>query len=288
MADFNIEEHILTLPQLQNRKRTVRVLLPPGYHDEPARRYPVLYMHDGHNLFFADTATYGTHWQIGETMNAMAAAGDPRRIIIVGVDCNHGRDGIARLDEYSPWINTGIGELLSRADGVTAAGGEGAAYTDFITDTLISWTDRHYRTIAAAGSRAIAGSSMGGLISLYALYQKPDCFRLAGAFSSAFWFAKEQVLEHLAAHYRPGKAVYLDIGTAETSDPSKPDFARRYLQDTLDVRDYLVSCGQELSELPCVIEEAAVHNEAAWARRFPGFIDWALQRLEGALPGEQK
>ncbi|MBU0954825.1 MAG: hypothetical protein KKI09_05275, partial [Spirochaetes bacterium] len=84
------------------------------------------------------------------------------------------------------------------------------------------------------------------------------------------------------------KAVYLDIGTAETSDPSKPDFARRYLQDTLDVRDYLVSCGQELSELPCVIEEAAVHNEAAWARRFPGFIDWALQRLEGALPGEQK
>ncbi len=94
---MHIDIHETTIRQLGGRLRTVRVLLPAGYEAQPSRRYPVLYMQDGHNLFDPQSATYGAHWRIGETMDGMAAAGDDRRAIIVGVDCSHEREGLARL-----------------------------------------------------------------------------------------------------------------------------------------------------------------------------------------------
>lgn len=281
MPDFTVQTFEMTMPQLNQRRRTIRVLLPPGYDSQPERRYPVLYMQDGHNLFDPASATYGVHWQIGETMQKLAAAGDLRRIIIVGVDCNNDKQGMARLDEYSPWVNRNIGRQISRAKAYPSAGGEGKAYLSFITDSLMPWINRHYRSLPAADATAIAGSSMGGLFSLYALYEQAAAFSLCGAFSSAFWFAKEAMLTHLGSNFVGGKAVYLDIGTNESSDESQPDFARRYLEDTLDIRDYLICKGMTDRSLFCVIDKDASHCEAAWARRFPVFIDWALQHLHG-------
>jgi predicted alpha/beta superfamily hydrolase len=281
MPDCDIQTSELNMPQLEGRRRTVRVMLPPGYHQEPRRRYPVLYMQDGHNLFSQADASFGVHWQIGETMRRLASEGDTRRIIIVGVDCNHDKQGMARLDEYSPWINHAIGQQISRAAAYPSAGGEGEAYLAFLAETLVPWVNKTWRSIPEAGATAIAGSSMGGLFSLYALYERPAIFSLCGAFSSAFWFAKDAVLAHLGKHYTSGKAVYLDIGTAESSDEDKPDFASRYLQDTLDVRDYLLCKGMTDEQLLCVVDPGATHCEAAWARRFPVFINWALDRLHG-------
>lgn len=90
---MHFDIHEATIRQLGGRRRTVRILVPEGYDEQPSRRYPVLYMQDGHNLFDPLSATYGAHWRIGETMDAMAAAGDGRRAIIVGVDCSHERGG---------------------------------------------------------------------------------------------------------------------------------------------------------------------------------------------------
>lgn len=280
---MNIETFEITIPQLGNRKRTVRVLLPPQYQEEPDRRYPVLYMQDGHNLFSPETATFGKHWEIGETMDTLAARGDARRIIIVGVDCNHDRQGMSRLDEYSPWVNPAISMDISRARGFETAGGEGRAYLAFLTDTLMPLINERYRTLDGPESTGIAGSSMGGLFSLYALYERPDRFGLCGAFSTAAWFAKRDLMEHIAKQFRSDRPVYLDIGTAETSDASKKDFPNRYLQDTIEIRDYLISRGLPQERLLCVIDEWANHSEQSWARRFPGFITWALDRLQGAV-----
>lgn len=277
----------IDMPQLGQSGRKVRVLLPPGYADEPERRYPVLYMQDGHNLFDPGTATFGAHWRIGESLDELAATGDTRRMIVVGVDCDHGREGLARLDEYSPWVNPRIALDLSRAAGVAAAGGKGEAYLSFLLESLMPEIDRRYRTLRGPESTGIAGSSMGGLFSLWALYRAPKAFGLCGAFSSAFWFAKAEALAALRAQWRPGASVYLDVGTAETSDDTKPDFARRYLQDTLDMRDELMKLGQPEAELLCAVDEGAEHSERAWARRFPRFADWAMDRLEGSLDGRR-
>ncbi len=279
---MTIDTFEINIPQLGSRKRTVRVLLPPGYGETPQRRYPVLYMQDGHNLFSAKTATFGKHWEIGETLDTLAARGDRRRVIVVGVDCNHDRQGMSRLDEYSPWVNPAISMDISRAKGFDSAGGEGAAYLAFIAETLMPLINMKYRTLTGPDSTGIAGSSMGGLFSLYALYEQPDLFGLCGAFSTAAWFAKEALMKHLADRFRPDRAVYLDIGTKETSDARKQDFPNRYLQDTLDIRDYLLSRGLPQKQLLCVVEEGANHSEHSWARRFPGFITWALDRLQGA------
>ncbi|MBN1243485.1 MAG: alpha/beta hydrolase [Spirochaetales bacterium] len=279
---MRLEIETLRIPQLGNLERTVRVLLPPGYGLETGRRYPVLYMQDGHNLFDPATATYGTHWAIGETMDELAAAGEAGRWIVVGVDCNHGDSGMKRLDEYSPWVNAELGLELSRAAGRVAAGGEGGSYLDFLAETLKPWVDERFRTLSGPASTGIAGSSMGGLFSLYALHERPDLFSLAGAFSTAAWFAMDELVAHIESRFRPDQAVYLDIGTLETSDPSKPEFPRRYLDDTLALRDLYHGKGLAHERLLCVVDEGADHSERSWARRFPAFARWALERLEGA------
>lgn len=279
---MKIEIETIRIPQLAQRERTVRVSLPPGYDLEPTRRYPVLYMQDGHNLFDPATATFGTHWAIGETMDALAAAGERGRWIVVGVDCNHGDQGMKRLDEYSPWVNPGLDAELARAAGRPSAGGEGRAYLDFLVYTLRPWVDARFRTLPGPRSTGIAGSSMGGLFSLYALHERPDVFSLAGAFSTAAWFARDELVEHIEGRFRTDLSVYLDIGTRETSDDSKPGFPRRYLDDTLALRDLYRAKGLPPERLLCVVDEGADHSERSWARRFPAFARWALERLEGA------
>ncbi|HET7234691.1 MAG TPA: alpha/beta hydrolase-fold protein [Longimicrobium sp.] len=157
------------IPQL-HRTRRVWVYLPPDYASS-SKRYPVLYMHDGQNVFDDSTSGFG-EWGVDETLDSLYAAGDPG-IIVVAVD--HG--GAKRLDEYSPFINPRHG------------GGEGDAYVDFLARTLKPFIDRRYRTRPGRLSTGVAGSSMGGLISLYAALKYPDVFGRAGIFSPALWFS---------------------------------------------------------------------------------------------------
>jgi predicted alpha/beta superfamily hydrolase len=157
------------MPQL-NRTRRIWVYLPPDYHSS-SKHYPVIYMHDGQNLF--DNATsYAGEWGVDETLNQLNKAGD-YGAIVVGID-----NGAAkRMDEYSPWKHERYG------------GGEGDAYMDFIKYTLKPEIDKRFRTKKDAANNCLWGSSMGGLISAYGVIKYPETFGVAGVFSPSYWFA---------------------------------------------------------------------------------------------------
>lgn len=247
-------------PQLGNR-RDILVYLPDSYATSD-QRYPVLYMHDGQNLFDAYTSFVG-EWQVDETMQRLEAEGI--RAIIVGIP-NMNR---ARLDEYSPFRDQRHG------------GGSGDRYLNFITGTLKPRIDADFRTLPDRAHTGIMGSSMGALISLYAFFQRPDVFGFAGVMSPAFWFAGGAIFPWLLRQqYRPGK-IYLDAGTAEglrrfsrllprhLSQPVAAD-ARR----TLDI---LMRLGyRESDEVRYIEDEGAAHNETAWARRLPDALRFLL------------
>jgi len=235
------------MPQLQ-RERRIWVYLPPDYEDS-GQSYPVLYMQDGQNLFDESTAAFG-EWAVDESLNALFAEGDDG-VIVVGVD--HG--GIKRLDEYSPWVNP------------TYGGGEGEAYMDFIVETLKPHIDATYRTLPQASSTGIAGSSMGGLISLYGFLRHPDVFSKAGVFSGSFWFAEEIYGYAAAAMPAAGSRVYMIAGAQEGSNGQQ-------VADMLAMEAALASAGFEADALRAVPHEDGDHSEWYWRREFPAAYEW--------------
>ncbi len=244
----------LESPELGNR-RDILLHLPPSY-GRSTRRYPVVYMHDGQNLFDPGTS-FGDEWAVDRTMEA--ASPDGLEAIVVGIP----NLGEARLDEYSPWRDR-------RHD----AGGRGAAYAEFIVRTLKPIVDRDFRTLPARESTGIAGSSMGGLISLYAFFRHPQVFGFAGAMSPALWFAGRSIFPFVAERpFAPGR-LYLDVGTNE---------GREALHDVRRMKDVLARKGYRAGrELMYVVEMGGQHNERAWARR----LRRALHFLLGVPPRE--
>ncbi|MBN1200952.1 MAG: alpha/beta hydrolase [Anaerolineae bacterium] len=249
-------------PQLDNR-RDILVYLPPSY--EQGARCPVIYFHDGQNLF--DTAaSFVGEWCVDETLEALSA--DGLEAIAVGIPNINAR----RLDEYSPFVNA----MLN-------TGGQGDAYLAFLVETLKPLIDQDFRTLPDRAHTGIMGSSMGGLISLYAYVHCPDVFGLAGIMSPAFWFADDDAIFTCVARapFLPGK-LYLDVGTAEMEDV--PPDARHsgvtsqvYLDDARRMRELLLSKGyREERDLLYVEEAGAVHHESAWARRLPGALRFLL------------
>src|SRR5688572_7394439 len=152
------------MPQLQ-RSRRIWLYLPPEY-SASGKSYPVIYMHDGQNLFDATTAFGGAEWGIDETLNTVK-----NKCIIVGID----NGGAKRINEYNFYDNEQHGA------------GEGRAYVSFIVDTLKPYIDKTYRTLADRDHTFTAGSSLGGLISFYAAMWYPQVFGGGGIFSPAFW-----------------------------------------------------------------------------------------------------
>ena len=188
------------MPQL-NRYRKIWLYLPPDYATS-TKTYPVLYMQDGQNLF--DNATsFSGEWQIDETLNTLFQQGN-YGAIVVGID-NGGSD---RLNEYSPWNNPSYG------------GGEGDRYSQFIAETLKPYIDANYRTKPQPQFNAVLGSSMGALISSYIATKYPNSFQKVGNFSSAYWFAKAQLLSYIGNNNQnySNSRMYFVAGTNESSD----------------------------------------------------------------------
>jgi glycogen operon protein len=235
-------------PQLDNR-RDIVVYLPPSY-DQGAERYPVIYMHDGQNLFDRAVSFGGVEWRVDETMEALAQQG--LEAIVVGVT----NLGAGRVDEYSPFADPEQG------------GGRGDAYLAFLADTLKPHIDRAFRTRPEPEQTAILGSSMGGLISLYALLARPETFGKAGALSPSLWFADRAIFERVQAEPQlPGK-LYLDVGTAEGDEA---------LADVRRMRDLLIKGGLAPdARLRYHEAEGAEHTEAAWAERLAAAVEWLL------------
>lgn len=241
----------LESPQLGNT-RDLLVYLPPSYA-RGDRRYPVIYMHDGQNLF--DRATsFGEEWEVDQTLEA--ASGEGLEAIVVGIPNTE-----ARLDEYSPF-----------RDRSHAAGGRGDDYLAFLIDTVKPIIDRDFRTRPEREATGIAGSSMGGLISLYAFFRRPETFGFAGVLSPALWFGARGIFGYVKERpFVPGR-IYLDIGTNEGQEALGD--ARR-MKALLEEKGYRVN-----HDLLFYVEMGGRHNERAWARR----LKHVLRFLLGAPP----
>lgn len=247
----------ITVPGFLGGRR-VWVYLPPDYDTATEARYPVLYMFDGQNVF--DTATsFAGEWQVDETLEAGIAAGDVRPIIVVAVD-----NSAQRLAEYTPWADDQYG------------GGQADAHLQAFTDVLVPYIDQAYRTIADPGSRAIAGSSLGGLMSLYTAYEHGDVFGLSAALSPSLWWDDQQMRMHAQVAGKPGARIYMDMGTLE-EDSIVDEDPQNGIDDNIDylraMRDVMTTQGFVLdTDLKVVEADGHRHRESYWAMRFPAVL----------------
>ena len=258
------------VPSAHVAPRNVDVWLPPGYGDDPAKRYPVLYMHDGQNLFDPALSYTGVDWGIDEAMTRLVAEGAVREAIVVGI-WNTPR----RFQEYMPRKPVAGDALPSGVDGVPplpTADISSDAYLRFLVDELKPWIDATYRTRPGRDDTFVMGSSMGGLISLYAAAEYPGVFGGVGALSTHWPVGDGIVVDWLGEHL-PDPAthrLYFDHGT-ETLDAGYAPYQQRMDQH---LRDAGYVEGDNWSSR--VFEDAG-HNEAAWRAR----IDVPLRFLLG-------
>lgn len=268
---FAPEIFTMEIPQL-SKSRTIRVWKPSDYAEDFSKRYPVIYMHDGQNLFDQQTAAYGEIWDVHTAIEDAMQAKGFQGAIVVGID---NAPGLERLDEYSPWICERLDDMKAMGEYQRDIGGDGMLYGNFIVETLKPYIDANYRTLTDRESTVIAGSSMGGFISLYLGVEHPDVFGKVGAFSTAAWFADQSLMSHLQKiDTSKSTKWYLDVGTNETSNKNIENFNEIYVQGTLALEQALISLGVPQTDLKVVVEEDAPHFETAWARRFPTALAW--------------
>jgi predicted alpha/beta superfamily hydrolase len=236
----------LAMPGL-DRTRQVRLYLPPDYASS-GKRYPVLYMHDGQNLFDAATS-YAGEWNVDETLDALAKEGK-LELIVVGID--NGQE--KRMTELNAWHNERFGPAP-----------EGREYTDFIVEVVKPLIDRNYRTLPGRAHTAIMGSSMGGLASHYAIAQYPQVFSKAGVFSPAYWTAALS-FDWVASRPVPKDArLFLLMGEKEGGS-MVPDVER--------MAGVVRGSGHPDSNMVLKIVPGAEHNEGFWSSQFREAVLW--------------
>lgn len=249
--------------------RHLLVLLPPSLAQGAAeRRYPVVYLHDGQNVFDAGTSFSG-EWRIDETMQELAAEG--LEAIVVGIpnaDAAEPALALGRSLEYSPTPYEQKG------------GGRADDYLAFVARTVKPIVDAAFPTLTDRAATGIAGSSLGGLVSLHALATLPDVFGFAGIVSPALWYAQAVATED-TDRLRPGPRIYVDVGGREGDH--EPVHLRavmnlRYLDGAREYHDALLAKGFTDGDDLLYVEDAdAIHHESAWAARAPGMLRFLLR-----------
>ncbi len=241
----------VTIPKLSgDTPRRVYVCLPEGYEENAEKRYPVMYMFDGHNVFFDSDATFGKSWGMDKYM-----VESKKQLIIVGVECNH--QGNHRLIEYSPltYQNSEHGRIK----------GKGASMMNWMVNTLKPEIDKKYRTLPDRKNTIIAGSSMGGLIALYGVTTYNHIYQRAACLSPSLWVAPGKVLEMVArAHIRRDTTVYMDYGELEM-------FNHAATQESMISTAHLLLTKRV--NLALRIVPGGNHSEASWEKQIPFFME---------------
>lgn len=249
--------HIEQLAPLASKHvstRGLQVWLPPGYEKEPQRRYPVLYLHDGQNVFDADAA--GAEWQVDETAQRLVLSGAIEPVIIVAVD--NSRD---RFLDYTP-TEMLITAARSGRERDERQGGGGPRYARYLIEELKPWIDQRYRTRPEPASTAVGGSSLGGLISMWLVLHHADTFGAGLVVSPSVWWDDMFLLRDVRTTDWTGPArprVWLDMGGQE--GPGALEVSRQ-LRDALLARGWVNQKSLGYLEQP-----EAGHDEAAWASR---------------------
>ena len=251
MSGPNLIKHEQFFSRNLRNQRDLIVYLPPGYDEQPHRAFPVLYLHDGQNLFDGSTAFGGTDWHVGQTADHFISQGQVEPLIIVGL-YNTGKE---RLREYTPTRAPRLG------------GGSANRYAKFLLEEVRPFLRNTYRTLEGPENTGIGGSSLGGLVSLYLGLRKPKIFGRIAALSPSVWWNERVILRFAAAApVRPLPRVWLDIGTRE---------GPRIVDDVERFRDILLGKGWQLGrDLQYQRIEGGEHNENAWAQRVGPFLQF--------------
>ena len=250
-----IDQFTLPYPAYTGEEeRNVYVYVPDAFEEDEALRFPVLYMFDGHNVFFDDDATYGKCWGMKEYLDESETP-----LMVVAVECNHAPKG-ARLSEYAPFS--------FRAPKLGSVEGRGHDTMEWFVHTLKPLIDEQYPTLPGRYDTFIAGSSMGGLMSLYAVVQYNHVFSRAAALSPSIWFATRRLDEFLRdTPIRPDTVIYMDYGSREMN--FHPNMIRQFGA----VTQRLLERGVHLTSR---IVPNGNHNEASWEKQIPFFINTLL------------
>jgi len=242
----HIVDSAFFIPQL-NRTRRVWIYLPADY-SASKKNYPVLYMHDGQNVF-DDLTSFAGEWNVDETLDALGKHSE--EMIVIAID--HG--GSKRINEYCPYDMEKFGE------------GEGDKYIDFLAKTLKPFIDKNYRTLKNKQNTFIAGSSMGGLISMYAILKYPRVFGGAGIFSPAFSVGPKIYDDIEGKGAKVNSKIYFYCG-AEEGETMVPDTERAFSEMRKVSK----------SKMVCVIRKDGKHSESVWKEEFPLFYLWLTEK----------
>jgi predicted alpha/beta superfamily hydrolase len=230
------------------------VYLPPGYDDQPARRYPVLYLNDGQNLFDGATSyVQGQDWGVDETAEKLIRAGEIEPLIIVAIY----NTGEQRIDEYTPTVDPRVKK-----------GGGADLYGRLLVEEVKPLVDESYRTHIGPAQTGLGGSSLGGLVSLHLALKYPSVFGKLMAMSPSVWWDRGMILRRVQGlKVKPSTRIWLDIGTKE---------GKLTTRNVRTLRDSLASKGWRLGDDLSYLEaKDAHHNEVAWGQR----VDKALRFL---------
>jgi predicted alpha/beta superfamily hydrolase len=244
--NVHIIDTAFLIPQL-NRTRRVLIYLPPDYAISK-KRYPVLYMHDGQNIF-DDLTSFAGEWGVDETLDSISDHSG--EMIVVAID--HG--GSKRINEYCPYDMEKFGK------------GEGDKYVDFLGKTLKPFVDKNYRTLKTKQNTFIAGSSMGGLISMYAVLKYPRVFGGAGIFSPSFWVGPKIFDDIKARGGKVNSKIYFYCGGQEGENMQS--YTEKAFSEMRKVSN---------SKMVCIIRPDGKHSEWVWKEEFPLFYLWLMEK----------
>ncbi len=251
MSAGQLRKHDRFRSRFLRNQRDLIVYLPPGYDEQPWRRFPVLYLHDGQNLFDRATAFGGQDWNVHGAADRLIHGGTVEPLIIVGI-YNTGR---SRIHEYTPTKTPKLG------------GGRADRYGKFLLQEVMPFIQREYRAQGEPSSTGIGGSSLGGLVSLYFGLKYPQTFSKIAALSPSVWWNQRMILRFAAAATpQPRPRIWLDIGTKE---------GPRIVPDVEQFRDVLVKKGWRQGEdLHYERVEGGEHNELAWSQRIGRVLEF--------------
>lgn len=237
--------------------RTVHMYLPENWW-EGDRRWPVIYMYDGHNLFFDEEATYGKCWGLRDFLDYI---GQP--CIVVGVECNH--HGNDRLSEYSPYDF----EAEIRVQG------RGKEYMRWLVDELKPFVDAHFPTLPDRRHTGIMGSSMGGLMSAYSIFVHNDVFSRAGCLSSSVGLCPDAILQDAYANpVDPDTKAYFSWGSKEIRG------AQRLAQATALNLQLANRLTEQHAQAFAYLHPGGTHSEASWEDELPQIWHWLFSDWE--------
>jgi predicted alpha/beta superfamily hydrolase len=233
-----------------DRLRTVRLYLPPSYHNSE-KSYPVIYMHDGQNLF-DDMTAFAGEWGVDESLNQLVEK-QGLEVIVVGID----NGGDFRMNELSPWENKRFGVA------------QGEQYMDFIVEVVKPFIDTNFRTKTDRLNTAIVGSSMGGLISHYAIHAYPEVFSKAGIFSPAYWYSQDVFSFSKLKKAQLDARLYVMYGDKEGNG---------MIADTDKMLRQLRQQGHPRQNTLFKRVPNGEHNEQLWRTEFTEAIQWLFQQ----------